>query len=407
MNEDLEARVQERTAAISQLHAFVAELSGMDSIERMADFVVSKTAQMLNSRRVSLMLPDSSGEYLTIAASVGVPDEAKDRIRVPIGAPIAGQAFAEGRSIVTNNPDQASPANQRYDTEFFAVLPLASAILRTPGHTVGVLSVTEHAGGKPYDQEALATLETITESAAVALQNQIRLRERNEARDAVIMALAKLAEHRDPETGAHLERVQIYCRMLSEGLAENPRYASQINSEFVSAIFRSSPLHDIGKVGIPDAILLKPGPLTREEFEVMKTHTTIGGNTIRTLVRQRRQQSFLQMGMEIAYYHHEQYGGGGYPAGLAGESIPLPARILTVADVYDAMRSRRVYKPALPHGEAVAFIEKEAGVRFDPDVVEVFLQQQHDFQKIGQQIRDEVSAVDPRIDPRVAAAAPA
>lgn len=177
LNKDLEGRVRERTATISRLHRFVTELSGMYSIEGMTDLVVKRTAEMLRSRRVSLMMPDSSGEYLTIAASVGLPIEARNRIRVPIGAPVAGLAFTEGRSIVTNDADRNPAGSPRYDSEFFAVLPLASAALRAPGHTVGVLNVTEHEGGMPYDQDAIATLETIAESAAIALQNQIRLQE--------------------------------------------------------------------------------------------------------------------------------------------------------------------------------------------------------------------------------------
>jgi len=406
LNEDLEERVRERTNTISQLHRFVTDLSGMDSIDRMAELIVTRTAEMLSSRRVSLMMPDASGEYLTIVASVGLSAEARDRIRVPVGSPIAGLAFAEARSIVVNDAEHACAGGPRYDSEFFAVIPLVSVALGTPSYTIAVLNVTEHAKGSPYDEDALAALRAISESATIALQNQIRLQERNEARDAVILALAKLAEHRDPETGAHLDRVRIYCRMLSETLAKNPRYASRIDQEFISAIYNSSPLHDIGKVGIPDAILLKPGPLTREEFEVMKTHTTIGGNTIRSLVQQRRPQRFLQMGMEIAYHHHEQYNGAGYPAGIAGEDIPLSARILSVADVYDAMVSRRVYKPALPHEEAVAFIRDGAGTRFAPDVVEAFLQLREEFYAIGRELTDDAPPVDFRVDPRMAEASP-
>jgi response regulator RpfG family c-di-GMP phosphodiesterase len=407
LNEGLEERVRERTATISQLRRFVTELSGMDSIANMADLIVTKTAEMLSSQRVSLMMPDASGEYLVVIASVGLTPEARDRIRVPVGAPIAGVAFAENRSIVVNDAEQAAAGSPRYDSEFFAVVPLISTGLGTPGHTIGVLNVTEHVDGLPYDKDALAALETIRESATIALQNQIRLQERNEARDAIILALAKLAEHRDPETGAHLDRVRIYCRLLSETLARNPRYSLRIDQEFISAIYNSSPLHDIGKVGIPDAILLKPGPLTHEEFEVMKTHSTIGGNTIRTLVQQRRPQRFLQMGMEIAYHHHERYDGAGYPAGLAGEKIPLSARILTVADVYDAMVSRRVYKPALSHEEAVAFIREGAGKKFDPDIADVFLRLHEDFRTIAKEVRDEEPIVDARSEPLTAQPSPA
>jgi len=202
------------------------------------------------------------------------------------------------------------------------------------------------------------------------------------------LALARLAEYRDPETGAHLERVQIYCRMLCEMLARTERYNSLIDADYISAIVQSSPLHDIGKVGIPDRILLKPGRLTPEEFEVMKTHTTVGGNTIRGLVQQQHGQRFLNMGMEIAYCHHEKFDGSGYPAGLVGGSIPLPARILAVADVYDALTSRRVYKPPMIHEESAAIIRDGSGKHFDPDVVEAFFNRQADFDRIANELRD-------------------
>ncbi len=390
LNAELEDRVRERTAAIVRLYDFVSDLNGKDTVADVAEVVVRTTAELLRSRRVSLMLPDASGEYLTIVAGVGLAPELRDGIRVPVGAPVAGQAFAEARTIVANTPDDALRANPRYDSEIFAALPLTAAALVDGGQAIGVLSVTEPWSGAPYDPESLATLQAIAESATVALLNQTRLQERNETRDAVILALAKLAEHRDPETGAHLERVQTYCRLISETLASARKYAPQISPDFIATIFRSAPLHDIGKVGIPDRILLKPGQLTPEEFAIMKTHTTIGGNTIRTLLTQRRRQEFLQMGMEIALYHHEKYDGSGYPAGLAGEHIPLAGRIMALADVYDALRTRRVYKAAMGHEEAAAIIREGCGRHFDPDVAAVFFERQHDFERLAQELADQL-----------------
>jgi len=395
LNRELEDRVCERTAAIDRLYHFVSDLSGLDSLESVGNLVVRTVAEMLDSRRVSLMIPDLSGEYLSILAACGISSELKARIRVPKGAPIAGWAFAECRCIVVNDAEPASLPTTRYDSEFFAVVPLVSSVLLTSGCPVGVLNVTEPRSGAPYDEEALAKLKAVAESAAVAIQNQIRLHERNEARDAVILAMAKLAENRDPETGAHLERVQTYCRLLSRALAETPKYASQIDEEFVSAIVRSSPLHDIGKVGIPDAILLKPGRLTPDEFEIMKTHTTIGGDTIRGLLDQRPHQAFLRMGMEIAYGHHEKFDGSGYPKGWVGEQIPLPARILALADVYDALTSRRVYKAAMSHQEASVIIRDGRGKHFDPDIVDAFLRQESRFQQAAIDHSDESSSCVP------------
>jgi putative two-component system response regulator len=167
-----------------------------------------------------------------------------------------------------------------------------------------------------------------------------------------------------------------------------PRYAGEIDSEFINNIVRSSPLHDIGKVGVPDRILLKPGRFTPEEFDIMKRHATIGGDILRNLVEKGQRQKFLEMGMLIAYFHHERFNGTGYPSGLAGKDIPLPARILALADVYDALTSRRVYKDAMPHEEAAAQICGESGKHFDPDVVEAFERCKHEFEKLAKEMAD-------------------
>ncbi len=371
LNRQLEERVRARTAMISQLFDFVSNLCGMPDLESVAELVVRTTAELLASRRVSLMLPDTSGEYLEMAAAVGIPPEVQRRIRVPVGTALVGRVFDEAQAICAEHAD-ATDQPRHYNTDQFAVWPLASAARVDQGQALGALCVTDPWSEQPYTPEQFATLQAVAEASTIAIENQIRLRERDEARDGVVLALAKLAEHRDPETGAHLERVQLYCNTLSEELSRRPQYAQQVNAEFIALIVRSSPLHDIGKVGIPDRILLKPGRLTPEEFELMKTHAAIGGNTLRSLIRQRRGNQFLQMGMDVAYNHHEKFDGSGYPRGLSGEDIPLSARILAVADVYDALRSRRVYKPAMPHEQAAALLRQESGRHFDPEVVDLF-----------------------------------
>ncbi|MDR0326848.1 MAG: response regulator [Planctomycetaceae bacterium] len=194
-----------------------------------------------------------------------------------------------------------------------------------------------------------------------------------ETRDVAIFAMAKLAESRDHETGAHLERVQHYCRALSQRLAFSNKFRDVIDAEFISLIFQTSPLHDIGKVGIPDAILLKPGRLDPYEFEVMKTHTTIAAATLDAALKKFPGVAFLKLARDIAESHHEKVDGTGYPHGLRGDDIPLCGRILAVADVYDALVSKRVYKDALTHDAARAIIEEERGKHFDPDVVDAFL----------------------------------
>ena len=207
-------------------------------------------------------------------------------------------------------------------------------------------------------------------------------------RDAVIFGLAKLAESRDPDTGNHLERIAVYSTRLATVLRRNPRYRRQLTPAFVKLIGISSALHDIGKVGIEDSILLKPGQFEEQERLVMQMHVAIGGKCIREIESQLGRSNFLQMAREIAFCHHERWDGSGYPKGLAGEEIPLAARIVAVADVYDALATKRVYKAAFPHAKCVEMIRAEAGKQFDPAVVDAFLEVEAEFRAIAQRCRD-------------------
>lgn len=211
-----------------------------------------------------------------------------------------------------------------------------------------------------------------------------------ETRDMAIFALAKLAESRDPETGAHLERVRGYSKALAENLAGREKFADCINGEFIQLMYLASPLHDIGKVAIPDHVLLKPGRLDDREFEIMKTHATAGAVTLDSALQQYPEAKFLQMARDIAAYHHERYDGDGYMAGLAGEDIPLCARIFSIADVYDALVSKRVYKKAFTHDVAKSIIVEGSGTQFDSDVVDAFLQEEDKFQEIAELQKDDI-----------------
>jgi response regulator RpfG family c-di-GMP phosphodiesterase len=194
------------------------------------------------------------------------------------------------------------------------------------------------------------------------------------SRNALVLALAKLVEHRDNESGAHLIRLQLYCRTLAEKAATTPLFASQIDARFVEMLECCSPLHDIGKVGLPDHILLKPGKLTPDERILMQAHTTIGSETLREVARQNGTAlAFLQMAIDITRHHHERFDGSGYPDHLAGNTIPLPARIVAICDVYDALRSRRAWKPALSHAAAVQLMTEASTGHFDPGLMQVFL----------------------------------
>ena len=210
-----------------------------------------------------------------------------------------------------------------------------------------------------------------------------------EARAATILGLAKLAEYRDEGTGSHLERIREYARLIAVQMARLPKYDGYITREYTEDLFRSSILHDIGKVGIPDAILLKPDGLTPEEFEVIKTHTLIGGEALNAIDSQIEGKSFLTLGKEIAYHHHEKWDGSGYPRGLKGERIPLSARMVALADVYDALTTKRFYKEAYSHQKAKDIIISLRGTHFDPDVVDSFLASEDIFEKISLELKEE------------------
>jgi len=209
-----------------------------------------------------------------------------------------------------------------------------------------------------------------------------------ESREVTIFSLAKLAESRDSDTGAHLERVREYCRVLADYLSREEAYREQVDAGYVELIYMTSPLHDIGKVGIPDRILLKPGSLTPEEFDVMKQHTVLGAQTLEAATRAYPEARFLGMALQIVRSHHERYDGTGYPDGLKGTEIPLCGRIVALADVYDALTTKRVYKPAFSHDKARELILAGRGKQFDPAIVDAFLANEQRFIAVRQQFAD-------------------
>lgn len=237
-------------------------------------------------------------------------------------------------------------------------------------------------------QEARKDLERQNER----LEEQVEKRTRQLAalQDAIIIAMASLAETRDNDTGFHIHRTQHYMRELALCLQKRDHHKSEFTNSFISTLYKSAPLHDIGKVGVPDRILLKPGKLTFEEFEEMKRHTVYGRDAIiaaeKTLDAP---ESFLCIARDIAYCHHEKWDGSGYPQGLKGADIPMPARLMAIADVYDALITKRVYKEAMTHAEAVKIIEQGRGSHFDPEVADAFLEIQDTFAEIAIRFKEE------------------
>ena len=276
---------------------------------------------------------------------------------------------------------------QGVDLSIILVSAKASTSERVKGYEAGADDYLV----KPFDDEELLAkvrvhmrlrraLSDLDEARAKLADDNSQLYETVDAqsrmlidsRDLVVFALANLADSRDPETGAHLERIREYCRILAEHLGAEGPYADQIDATFIDQVYQASPLHDIGKVGIPDAILLKPGRLSEREFDLMKQHSLIGTQALQEVAGRGGQSGFLDMAIEIARDHHERWDGSGYPHGLSGLDIPLAARIAALADVFDALTSVRVYKAAFTMEVARSMIENDSGTHFDPVIVAAF-----------------------------------
>jgi putative two-component system response regulator len=205
---------------------------------------------------------------------------------------------------------------------------------------------------------------------------------------ATIFALAKLAEARDDDTGQHIERVQTFSRVLAAQMREMRVHVEQLTTVFIDDLYQTASLHDIGKVGVPDSVLQKPGKLTAEEFAEMKKHCALGANTLATVLERHPDNQFLRMGVDVSRSHHEKWDGSGYPEGLKGAAIPLAARIVALADFYDALTSKRCYRPPFSHEDTCRMIQEGNGTHFDPDVVAAFRALDGQFRRIRQEMRD-------------------
>lgn len=252
--------------------------------------------------------------------------------------------------------------------------------------TKPIKPVVLHARVKTQLEAARARMFLRDQNAFLEAEVQRRMMDHELAQQVGIRALAQLAETRDAETGGHIRRTQAYVELLAGALRDHPRFSGFLTPENISLLVKSAPLHDIGKVGIPDSILLKQGPLTPDEMEVMQRHPRLGFEAIeRAEADVERTVPFLVLAKEIACWHHEHWDGSGYPDGLAGDAIPVSARIMAVADVFDAMTTPRVYKPALSLEAARDYIAGNRGTHFDPDVVDAFVAVQEQFFAVARQ----------------------
>jgi len=381
----MQRELEQQNSMLYQLHEFSLRLNSMETAEdTMRAALICALSLTYSSRGCILVAPETvGGDRLRVASMEGVCGREASDLSIRIGEPVSGRVYARNGLRVVNDSQEDADARAA-DVAFLGGPPFVSCSI--PGGTgpLGVLNIAGRLMDSPYSDQDVRILRCVAATAGVAIESQQRRLRIDRTRDAALLGLAGLAEWRDPETGSHLERLRVYARVLAEGLREMPKYAGTIDPAYLQALFRSVPMHDIGKVAIPDRVLLKPGRLTDAEFEIMKTHTEVGARVLRSMAERAGHDLFLDMAYDIALYHHEKYDGTGYPTGLAGEAIPLAARITAVADVYDALVTDRVYRKAWPHEKAVSHIRENAGLHFDPDLVAVFVERADVFLQLKQ-----------------------
>ena len=388
LNGQLESLVEQKTRALQLQYQYVANMAQMNSSTAIIQALVDAIYQLTGLQDITLWLSPQLDEQF----SCYYPYDSGYAIFTAKSCIDGVIARLLKDKLLWQRNDENNSILNAFEVSLFSGLPFMSVPLHSKQGVIGLLNISgDQATLEPDVLEALSGMNDIT---ATALQSCWHREASNDAQDAIINALAKLSECRDSETGLHLLRLKIYSELICRFLAETDKYRHIVTPEFTQDLVRSSPLHDIGKVGIPDAILKKAGPLTPDEFEIMKTHAQIGGDTLRSVYEQYPSQSFIKCGMEVAYGHHEKWNGDGYPLGLQGEAIPLVARILALVDVYDALTTRRVYKPPFSREQAKSIIIKGGGSHFDPVIVNAFLSNEGEFYKIAEQYADVIEGVE-------------
>ncbi len=378
----------EQARAMGILFDYSRSLAGASTTTDILDRAVSAAAELTGCRNVSLMLPDETGKRLFAAKTLCIDGSPASKTRASSDTAVADQVFASGQSYVINAPEGVSAQDSHVNADSIAIVPLASMALATSESTLGVLTVTEPSAGAPLGGHELEYLDVVCNMTASALE-QVRARHaREQAYSAIVTGLAKLAEHRDEDTGHHLERVTSYALIIAQELRRSQRYPNEIDDVFLDDLRHAMPLHDIGKVAVADAILFKPGPLSDDEFRAMKRHSEVGARSIQSVIDQAPGASFLEMARDIAHCHHEWCDGSGYPRGMTGTEIPLAARIAAVADVYDALTSERPYKAAFDHEKSVGILRDQSGTHFDPVVIDAFFVCEEDIRELSANLKD-------------------
>ncbi|MHC5112034.1 MAG: response regulator [Planctomycetota bacterium] len=368
------------------------------SREKELDTILERTMQaafeLTGCRYASILMPSNDGTELSVMASLGHQVHDVDDLCIPVEGTVTGEVYRSGMPIHFESKEALDDQISALEAALLQDYPAMSRPISTMESVFGVLHLNGRIGHKEFTVRELEYLDLIANLAGATVSDLQNRESRDTARDSIVLALATLAEHRDTDTGAHLDRVTEYALLLARNLQELPEFAETINEQFLADLRRAMPLHDIGKVAIPDAILRKPSRLTDEEMDLMKTHTEHGARAIQLICDRAPGVRFLEMAEEIARSHHEWFDGRGYPAGLCDVEIPLAARLAAVADVYDALTTKRSYKDAFPHEKARAIIMEESGTHFDPQVIEAFLRCEERFAELADTLRDDENAVE-------------
>jgi response regulator RpfG family c-di-GMP phosphodiesterase len=382
LNDELENEVRVKTRRLEVLYGYMQKLSQAKTRDEILDLLLTCMKQATGATRVSILLTDAQNEYLVCERASGIDPEIMHNLRIRVAEGISGQVFRTGKTLAARVFGDPINQDRQYDRQAFLSTPLISTTDDKNNTIIGVINVTEKADDKPFSEEEIECVRSVADATAIALDNLERSTQLQRSVRILLQTVGHLAEYRDEETTLHLERVRNMARVLSQELSREGPYASQVNDEFVEMITQAAPMHDIGKVGVPDEILLKPGQLTEQEFDTMKTHTEIGRRVLSLPLDPAHPVPLLNTCIDIAYCHHERFDGTGYPRGIPGEDIPLAARIIALVDAYDAITSRRPYKKEKSHAEAVDVIVSERGAHFDPAIVDAFLRCQGDFDNI-------------------------
>ena len=340
MTSALEGGFHERVTLVHDISSLAKELSTASSLRQIAEIVTNSASRVLPGRGVRLVLNSDGG---------GNASES-------VGPPLEGTVHKED-------------------------------VCTADGELGHFLVASLDRRGEPLTEDDYELLHAIASFTGVAANNQIRRKERDAAQHSVVFAMARLAETRDNETGKHIERVSSYCALIADALIGLPGY-EEISEMFIQDLIRSAPLHDIGKVGIPDAILLKPGKLDAEEWAIMQTHADLGADILRQVIGETSSPGYLHMALDIAWCHHEKWDGSGYPRGMKRTEIPISARVLSVADCFDALTTVRPYKEAWPIQKAVDYLVEFSGTQFDPNVVEAFRSREAEATEICRRLAD-------------------